>query len=154
MVDFAFQCRLYGLIPGWGAKIPHASVSKDPEDRSNIVTKSIKTFKMVHIKKKLKQVKWITMSLLQYIQNVSIFFSMQVTRYFTFFLLFHTNSLTSCVCLYFQHISWISHIPQKPHVASGHHTGQYTFCYFCHRPKVLNSYSYESLKTIMDPLIP
>ena len=80
---------------------------------------------------------------------------MQVTRYFTFFLLFHTKSLTSCVYLYFQHIcNWISHIPsaQKPHVATGHHTGQCSFFYFCHMPKVLNSYSCESLKAIMDPL--
>ena len=52
MVDFAFQCRLYGLISGWGAKIPYAAVSKNPEDRSNVVTNSIKTLKMVHVKKK------------------------------------------------------------------------------------------------------
>ena len=41
-----------GLIPGWGAKIPHASRPKNQNiKRSNIVTNSIKTLKMVHIKK-------------------------------------------------------------------------------------------------------
>ena len=38
-----------GLIPGWGAKIPHASWPKN-QSRNNIVTNLIKTFKMVHIK--------------------------------------------------------------------------------------------------------
>ena len=42
-----------GSIPGWGAKLPHASGSKNQNiKRSNIVTNSIKTLKMVHIKKK------------------------------------------------------------------------------------------------------
>ena len=43
-----------GSIPGQGAKIPHASRPKTPkrENRSNIVTNSKKTLKMVHIKKK------------------------------------------------------------------------------------------------------
>ena len=45
-------------IPGQGAKIPHAS---QPENQSinswnNIVTHSIKTFKMVHIKKIFKKI--------------------------------------------------------------------------------------------------
>ena len=35
------------LIPGSGANIPHAS---GPKTQSNIVTNSIKTLKMVHIK--------------------------------------------------------------------------------------------------------
>ena len=36
-----------GSIPGWGAKIPHASQPKNQSinDRSNIVTNSIKDFK-------------------------------------------------------------------------------------------------------------
>ena len=44
-----------GSIPGREAKIPHTSVSKTKtlkKKRSNIVTDSIKTLKMVHIKKK------------------------------------------------------------------------------------------------------
>ena len=42
-----------GLIPGQGAKIPQASWPKsNVNSRSNIVTNSTKTFKMVHIKKK------------------------------------------------------------------------------------------------------
>ena len=40
-----------GSIPGRGAKIPHASRPKN-QNRSNTVTNSIKTLKMVHIKKK------------------------------------------------------------------------------------------------------
>ena len=40
-----------GLIPGWGAKIPHASWPKK-SDKSNIVTNSIKTFKWSTIFKK------------------------------------------------------------------------------------------------------
>ena len=42
-----------GLIPGRGAKIPHALRPKNQNiNRSNIVTNSIKTLKkMVHIKK-------------------------------------------------------------------------------------------------------
>ena len=46
-----------GSIPGRGAKIPHASRPKNQnikkKKRSNIVTDSIKTLKMVHIKKKI-----------------------------------------------------------------------------------------------------
>ena len=42
-----------GSIPGRGAKIPHASRPKN-QNRSNIVTDSIKTLIMVHIKKKKK----------------------------------------------------------------------------------------------------
>ena len=38
-------------IPGRGAKIPHASRPRN-QNRSNIVTNSIKTLKMVHVKKK------------------------------------------------------------------------------------------------------
>ena len=41
-----------GSIPGRGAKIPRAS---PPKNRSNIVTNSIKTLKMVHIKKIIKK---------------------------------------------------------------------------------------------------
>ena len=40
-------------VPGWGTKIPHASWSKD-QNRSIIITNSLKTLKMVHIKKKKK----------------------------------------------------------------------------------------------------
>ena len=41
-----------GLIPGLGAKIPHASQPKNQNiKQSNFVTNSIKTLKMVHIKK-------------------------------------------------------------------------------------------------------
>ena len=47
-----------GSIPGREAKIPHTSQSKKQsilkKRRSDIVTNSIKTLKMVHIKKKKK----------------------------------------------------------------------------------------------------
>ena len=49
-----------GSIPGWGAKIPHAlrpKYQKNPQNRSNIVTNSIKTLKMVHVKNKKKSKK-------------------------------------------------------------------------------------------------
>ena len=47
-----------GLISGWGIKIPHSSWPKNQSiNRSNIVSDSIKTFKMVHIKKKKKLLK-------------------------------------------------------------------------------------------------
>ena len=39
-----------GSIPGQGVKIQHASW---PKDRDNIVKNSVKTLKMVHIKKKI-----------------------------------------------------------------------------------------------------
>ena len=40
-------------IPGWGAKIPHASRLENQNiKQSNIVTNSIKTLRTVHIKKK------------------------------------------------------------------------------------------------------
>ena len=41
-----------GSIPGWEAKIPHASWLKHQKhkNRSNTVANWIKTFKMVHIK--------------------------------------------------------------------------------------------------------
>ena len=43
-----------GSIPGQGAKISHASGPKNQDvNRSNIVTNSIKTLKMAHIKKKI-----------------------------------------------------------------------------------------------------
>ena len=44
-----------GSIPGQGVNIPHASGPKNQniKNRSNIVTNSIKTFKMVHRKKKI-----------------------------------------------------------------------------------------------------
>ena len=39
-------------IPGQGAKTPHASQPKKPKHKtSNVVTKSIETLKMIHIKK-------------------------------------------------------------------------------------------------------
>ena len=40
-----------GLIPEHGAKIPHA-LQPSPPPKHKIVTSSIKTLKMVHIKKK------------------------------------------------------------------------------------------------------
>ena len=43
-------------VSGWGTKIPHASWSKD-QNRRSIITNSLKTLKMVHIKKKLKKMK-------------------------------------------------------------------------------------------------
>ena len=101
MVDFAFQCRLYGLIPGWGAKIPHASVSKDPEDRSNIVTKSIKTFKMVHIKKKLKrnrsnESQCLCSNISKMYQYLSVCKSQDISLSFSFFI----PTLWHPVCVY------------------------------------------------------
>ena len=49
-----FKAGGVGLIPGQGAKTPHAPQPKDKNinNRSNNVTNSIKTFKMGHIKKK------------------------------------------------------------------------------------------------------
>ena len=45
-----------GVIPGQAAKTPHASWPKNQNmNRSNIVTDSIKTLKMVHIKKIFKK---------------------------------------------------------------------------------------------------
>ena len=49
-----------GMTPGQGAKTPHASGPKHSnqgktKNRSNAVTNSIKTFKMVHIKKTYKK---------------------------------------------------------------------------------------------------
>ena len=45
-----------GSIPGQGAKIPHAFRPQKPKHiRSNIVTNSIKTLKMVHLKKIFKK---------------------------------------------------------------------------------------------------
>ena len=50
-----------GLIPGQGAKIPHAFQPKNQNIKkkkiNNIVTNSIKTLKMVHIKNKKKSLK-------------------------------------------------------------------------------------------------
>ena len=41
------------LIPGWGAKIPHAFQPKKPKHKAETIeTTLIKAFKMVHIKKK------------------------------------------------------------------------------------------------------
>ena len=45
-----------GSIPGGRAKVPHASWLKN-QNRSNIVTNSMKTFKMAHIKNILKKQK-------------------------------------------------------------------------------------------------
>ena len=44
-------------IPGWGAKIPHALQPKSQKtwNRSNSVTNSIKTLKMVHIEVSQKE---------------------------------------------------------------------------------------------------
>ena len=43
-----------GSIPGQGAKMPFRQKKKtNTQNRSNIVTNSIKTLKMVHIKKKI-----------------------------------------------------------------------------------------------------
>ena len=40
------NARGVGSIPGWRAKMPHASVAQKPKHKtSNIVTNSIKTFK-------------------------------------------------------------------------------------------------------------
>ena len=47
-----------GSIPGWGARIPHASRPKNQNiKRSNIVANLIQILKMVHIKKKKKSLK-------------------------------------------------------------------------------------------------
>jgi len=48
------------VLPGLGAKIPHASwththTKQNTDNRSNIITNPIKTFKMAHIKKKKKE---------------------------------------------------------------------------------------------------
>ena len=45
---------LAGSIPGQGAKLSHASKSKKPKHEPEIATKSVKIFKMVHIKKSFK----------------------------------------------------------------------------------------------------
>ena len=39
-------------IPGWGARIPHASRPRNQniKNRGNVVTDLVKTLKMVHIK--------------------------------------------------------------------------------------------------------
>ena len=55
--DFTFHAGGAGLIPGQGAKIPHALWPKEPKhkkNRGNIVTNSIKALKMVP-KKSLKK---------------------------------------------------------------------------------------------------
>ena len=46
-----------GLIPGWGAKIQKKKKkqTQNINNRSNIVTNSIKALQMVHIKKKIKK---------------------------------------------------------------------------------------------------
>ena len=51
-----------GLIPGQAAKIPHTSWPKNQNmNRSNIVTDSVKTLKMVHIKKIFKKYIYVIM---------------------------------------------------------------------------------------------
>ena len=51
----AFPCKGAGSIPGWGTKIPDAlQPSHQNENRSNIVTDSIKTLQMVWVQKKKK----------------------------------------------------------------------------------------------------
>ena len=55
-LDFAYQCRGAGSIPGWGPKIPHApqlknqSIFENP--RNNIVANLVKIFNTVHVRKK------------------------------------------------------------------------------------------------------
>ena len=47
-----------GSVPGWGAKISYASQPKKntpKQNRSNIVTNSIKSLKMVHMEKKKRR---------------------------------------------------------------------------------------------------
>ena len=43
------------LIPGWRAKIPHASwpQNQNINNKSNIITNSIKTLKVIHVRKKI-----------------------------------------------------------------------------------------------------
>ena len=41
-----------GLIPGWGAMSPHVLWPKRKKHKIETITNSIKTLKMVHIKKK------------------------------------------------------------------------------------------------------
>ena len=58
-----FHCKSAGWIPGRGAKISHGLWPKNQniknKNRSNIVTNSVKTFKMVHIKNIFKKnYKW------------------------------------------------------------------------------------------------
>ena len=61
VVKLPLPMRGYRLIPGKGGKIPHTLGPKNQnfkkEDRSNIVTNSIKTLKMVHDQKKKKSLK-------------------------------------------------------------------------------------------------
>ena len=47
------------MIPGWGLRspVPHGHKKQNLNSRSNIVTNSVKTLKMVHIKKKKKKLK-------------------------------------------------------------------------------------------------
>ena len=55
-----------GVIPDWGAKIPHVPRGQKKnkiQSRNNIVTNSIKTLKMVHIKKNLKKIKFFKIKL-------------------------------------------------------------------------------------------
>ena len=50
--DSAFQCREYGIDHAQGIKIPHISWPKNQNRKqNNTVTKSVKSLKMVHIKK-------------------------------------------------------------------------------------------------------
>ena len=53
-VDFTFQCRWVGSIPGWGAKLSYVSQTKrtKTENRNNIVTKSVRLQKWSTFKKK------------------------------------------------------------------------------------------------------
>ena len=49
------NARDVGLIPGWGARIPHASWPKNQniKNKNNITTNSIRALKMAHLKKDL-----------------------------------------------------------------------------------------------------
>ena len=52
------NARGTGSIPGWGAKIPHVSWPKNQNvKQKQIVTNSVKTLKMVRIKKKISKAK-------------------------------------------------------------------------------------------------
>ena len=55
-----FMLLMQRVLPGLGAKIPHASwththTKQNTDHRSNIITNPIKTLKMAHIKKKRKK---------------------------------------------------------------------------------------------------
>ena len=68
--DSAFQCREYRIDHGQETKIPHISGPKHQNRKqNNTVTKSIKSLKMVHIKKENFQKKKPVLSKLFYWLN-------------------------------------------------------------------------------------